>query len=438
MDLKRLDSFQVAACDVNGQMRGKRVTGSAATKLDKGAVRMPLSVLNIDLWGADIDGSPLVFETGDADGILLPTDRGAVPTPWLNRPSALVPMEMFDEDGTPFAGDPRHALKSVLDKLAARGISVLAATEMEFTLIDAGGDAPRPPLNPMTGRRLASEEIQSVAQLDSFDAFLTDVFAACSDMDIPIQSAITESGIGQFEVTLNHQPALRAADDAWLFKTLLRNMARKHGFAGSFMAKPYLDDAGNGMHVHASFTDAKGVNLFDNGGPEGTGLLGQAIAGALAAMPASTLIFAPHANSYERFTEGAHAPTTAAWGYENRTVALRVPGGSPAARRMEHRVAGGDTNPYLILTAILGAALAGIEDDAQPPAPVVGNAYDQDLPSLAHDWASAIERFAVDPMMARLFGPLLVDNLVRTKRQELLKTSKIASEARWKSTFERV
>ena len=109
MDLSTLHTFRVAACDLNGQMRGKRVPPSYADKLSKGAVRMPFSALNVDLWGADINGSPLVFETGDADGILLPTERGPVPVPWLETSTALVPMSLHDDDGVPFAGDPRHA-----------------------------------------------------------------------------------------------------------------------------------------------------------------------------------------------------------------------------------------------------------------------------------------------------------------------------------------
>jgi glutamine synthetase len=238
-------------------------------------------------------------------------------------------------------------------------------------------------------------------------------------MSIPADTAISEAGIGQFEVNLSHESAMKAADDAWLFKLLVRGIARKHGFAASFMAKPYEDYSGNGMHVHVSVLDAEGRNIFDDGGPRGSDALRQAIAGCMAAMPGSTLVFFPHATSYDRLVPDSHAPTSVAWGYENRTVALRVPAGASAARRIEHRVAGGDVNPYLMLAAILGGVLTGIEDGAEPPPPTTGNAYAQDLPQLPATWAEAIEAFETCPQVARIFPRELVTNFIATKRQEL-------------------
>ncbi|AXT25639.1 glutamine synthetase [Ruegeria sp. AD91A] len=439
MDLSALHNFRVAACDLNGQMRGKRVPPVYADKLEKGAVRMPFSALNVDLWGADIDGSPLVFETGDADGVLRPTERGPVPVPWLDTETALVPMSLYDDDGVPFPGDPRHALSAILDRYAQRGWSVVAATELEFTLVDASGAQPQPPVNPITGRRLTDEAVLSVAEMDAFEAFFTELYDGCAEMGIPAQTAISESGIGQFEINLNHQDAMRCADDTWLFKALTRGLARKHGFAATFMSKPYTDDAGNGMHVHFSVVDQNGHNVFDNNGPEGTEILRSAVAGCVAAMPGSTLIFAPHGNSYTRLIPGAHAPTGACWAYENRTAAIRIPGGPPAARRIEHRVAGGDINPYLMLTAVLGAALVGIEDSLTPPAPITGNAYDiADLPQLMPDWSSAIDRFASDPLVPRLFPADLIRYLTMTKRQEITRFASIPPEDHWLSYLEAV
>ena len=439
MDLSALHSFRVAACDLNGQLRGKRVPPSYAAKLDTGAVRMPFSALNVDLWGADIDGSPLVFESGDADGVLLPTDRGAVAMPWLGADTALVPMCLYDDHGTPFAGDPRHALTAVLDRYAQRGWSVIAATELEFTLLDSSGAQPRPPMNPITERRLVDEAVLSMAEMDAFDAFFTDLYDGCAAMGIPAQTAISESGIGQFEINLNHQDAMRCADDTWLFKVLTRGLARKHGFTATFMSKPYADDAGNGMHVHFSVVDQAGRNVFDNGGSEGTDTLRHAVAGSLAAMPGSTLIFAPHGNSYTRLVPGAHAPTGASWAYENRTAALRIPGGAPAARRIEHRVAGGDINPYLMLAAVLGAAMNGIEDATDPPAPITGNAYDIDgLPQLAGDWEAAVAAFESDPHVARIFPADLIRFLAMTKRQEIRRFAERPPDEHWLSYVEAV
>lgn len=438
MDIGKLQTFRVAACDLNGQMRGKVVPGSYAEKLDSGAVRMPLSVLNLDLWGEDIDGSPLVFETGDADGVLRPTGRTPMAIPWLDAPSALVPMSMYTDDGAPFEGDPRHALARVLEQFAARGWQAVAATEMEFTLLDDSGVQPQAPVNPRSGRPLDGAAILSMSQMDAFAPFFDDLYSGAFSMGIPAETAISEAGVGQFEVTMRHGPAMEMADNAWAFKALVRGLARKHGMAATFMAKPYLGDAGNGMHVHVSVLDKDGNNVFDDGEQDGTQVLRQAVAGCLAAMPGSSLIFAPHANSYARFVEGAHAPTAAAWGYENRTVAVRIPGGPTAARRIEHRTAGGDINPYLLLSAVLGSIMIGVEDQMTPPAPVVGNAYANDLPGLAPDLEAAIDAFAKDPYMARIFHPLMIDNLLRTKRQECAKMADLPADQHWKAMLERV
>ena len=438
IDFEGFRTFRVAAADLNGQMRGKRVPHGQYDKLKDGTVRMPLSVLNVDVWGADIEDSPLVFESGDADGILYPTDHGPVPMPWLNSPSALVPMWMFHETGEPFEGDPRHALARVLERYAARGWEVQAAVEMEFYLVNDTQDSLLPPTNPLTGRPLWGNAILSIRQLDAFDAYLTDLYEACEAMDIPAESAISESGLGQFEINLTHRSALAAADDAWLFKTLVRGMARKHGMAATFMAKPFEGDAGNGMHVHFSVLNKAGNNIFDNGGPEGTDLLRHAVQGCLKGMHPSTLIFAPHGSSYDRFEPGAHAPTGACWAYENRTAAIRIPGGPTKARRIEHRVPCGDINPYLMLAVILGAALAGIEDGENPPPPISGSAYDLELPGLAPDWASAIDAFETDPLIARIFPEMLIRNLVMTKRQEQRRLAEMPHEDWWQVYLETV
>ena len=425
-----ITTIRVAASDLNGQARGKRIAARFADKALSGGARMPLSALHIDIQGQDIADSPLVFESGDADGIIRPTERGFVTMPWLARPSALLPVWMFHDDGTPFAGDPRHALEAVLARYRARGLAPVVATELEFYLVDDSAPDLRTPLEPQSGRRRETTDTLSLQALDAFDDFFTDLYDACAAMDIPADAAISEAGRGQFEINLLHGDAMKAADDAWLFKLLVKGLARKHGCAASFMAKPWPDQSGNGLHVHFSVLDDAGRNVFDNGGAEGSAVLRHAIAGCLGAMRESTLIFAPHANSYDRLVPAAHAPTGIAWGHENRTAAIRVPGGKPAARRIEHRVAGGDINPYLMLAAVLGAALTGIEDATEPPAPITGNAYEQQLDQIPANWEEAIALFAEGPRIARIFAPELVRNLVLTKRQELRDIAPMTPEAR--------
>lgn len=416
----QLRNIRIAACDLNGQARGKRVPVAHAAKLFTEGARFPFSALNLDIWGHDIDGSPLVFDSGDADGVLRPTARGVLPVPWLGPQAGLLPVWMFHDDARPFAGDPRHALRSVLERYSARGITPVVATELEFYLIDDAGGAFRAPPSPVSGRCYRGADTLALRALDAFDGFFNELYDACAVMGIDADSASSEAGPGQFEISLAHGPdAMKTADDTWLFKQLVKGLARRHGFAGSFMAKPYVDQPGNGLHLHFSLVDAEGRNLFDDGGPGGTDVLRHAVAGCLAAMDGSTLVLAPHANSYDRLVPGAHAPTGIGWAYENRTAAVRVPSGNPKARRIEHRVAAGDINPYLMIAAVLGAALNGIEDAATPPGPISGNAYAQDLVQLPASWASALDSFERCPQMARIFAPQLIDNMCRTKRQEM-------------------
>ncbi len=413
-------TIRVAAADLNGQARGKRVPARFADKVSIEGTRFPMSVLNLDIWGEDIEDSPLLFESGDADGILKPTERGYMPMPWLEAPTALLPIWMYRENGQPYEGDPRHALRAVVDRFKARGLTPVCAVELEFFLIDDSGKTLQVPPSPRSGKRRKAAEILSIRALDAFDSFFTDLYDACEAMDIPADTAISESGLGQFEINLMHcDDALRAADDAWLFKMLVKGLARRHGFAASFMAKPYPEYSGNGLHTHFSVIDAEGKNVFSNGGPEGSELLMNAIAGCLWAMHDSTLLFAPHANSYERLIPEAHAPNAVCWAYENRTSAIRVPSGGASARRIEHRTAGGDVNPYLMLAGILGAALIGIEEKMTPPPPITGNAYALDLPLIPDTWAEAINVFEKSDKMSRIFPKELIANLVMTKRQEL-------------------
>ncbi|PPB80185.1 glutamine synthetase [Albidovulum inexpectatum] len=413
-------TIRVAAADLNGQARGKRIPARYAASVIENGTRFPMSVLNLDIWGEDIEDSPLVFETGDRDGVLKPTERGFMPMPWLDAPTALLPIWMFHEDGTPYEGDPRHALARVVERYRARGLTPVCAMELEFFLIDDSGKTLQVPPSPRSGKRRKAAEIMSVRALDAFDRFFTDLYEACEAMDIPADTAISEAGLGQFEINLVHgNDPLKAADDAWLFKMLVKGLARRHGFAASFMAKPYPEYSGNGLHTHFSVLDRDGRNIFDNGGPEGTETLRNAVAGCLWAMRDCTLIFAPHDNSYERLVPEAHAPNGICWAYENRTAAIRIPSGAPAARRIEHRVAGGDVNPYLMLAAILGAALIGIEERMTPPDPISGNAYALDLPLLCESWQEAIDTFETSRIIPRLFPDQLIQNMVMTKRQEL-------------------
>ena len=429
-DHPEVKTIRVAAADLNGVARGKRIPARFADKLLTEGTKFPYSVLNMDIWGEDVENSPLVWQAGDPDGLLMPTERGFMPMPWLDAPTALLPLWMFHPDGRPYDGCPRQALARVAERYAAAGLTPVVATELEFFLIDDSkfGELQVPP-SPRSGKRRTGAETLSLRALDSFDRFFTDLYDSCEAMDIPADTAISEAAPGQFEINLMHQPdPLKAADDAWLFKLLVKGVARRYGFAASFMAKPYHLFNGSGMHMHFSVLDSRGNNIFDDGSEAGSERLRHAVAGCLQAMPGSALIFAPHENSYDRLVPNAHAPTGIGWAYENRTSAIRIPSSGHKARRIEHRTPGGDVNPYLTVAAILGAALNGLEDRAEPPPPIQGNAYEQGLAQLPASWGAAIEAFAACPQIKRIFPAHLIENFVMTKRQELRYMAELSDE----------
>ena len=438
-DRPEIETIFACICDLNGIMRGKRVPVDQLDKITSGALRMPLSLLSMDIWGEDIEDNELVFDTGDADGLCDFTGRPISPVEWTSRPAAFAQLWMREEDGRPFMGDPRRALAAVVDRFKAAGLTPVVATELEFYIVDPSGAVPQPPCSPVTGKRLDSDGALSLDELQHFDAFLNEVYDSCAAHGIPADAAISENGAGQFEINLLHvADPLEAADDAVLFKRLVRGIARKHGFAATFMAKPYGDRAGSGMHVHFSLNDAEGRNIFDNGGEEGTEVLRHAVAGLIRTMQENALVFAPHENSFRRILPGAHAPSSVAWGYENRTVAVRIPGGSPKARRIEHRVAGADANPYLVLASILGGALLGIEGKWEPPPPITGDAYSQNIETLPPDWASAIEAFSRGPHVTQIYARRLQRMFVQCKLQELRRFTRHVTEFEYHSYMEAV
>ncbi|MBE3636934.1 glutamine synthetase family protein [Mangrovicoccus algicola] len=405
-------ALRVACADLNGQMRGKRLPGSAAARIEFQGLRMPLSTLSLDVLGHAAETGP-----ADGDGQMRVTERGPVPMPWLVQPSTLIPMWMFADDGRPAPTCPRHALAAVIARWHRRGWKPRAAPAIEVMLVDDTGAALAPALAPDSGRPLRASQAGSVAQLDAFAAFFDDIYDGAEAMGIALDDTVSGAGLAQFRIALAPAPAMRAADDLWLLKALIRGTARAHDMAACFLAKPFEDQPGNGLHV-GYWAEGPGGNVFDNGLLAGSGVMRQAVAGGLSCLPGATLLFAPHETSYARFVPGSLAPTSASWGYENRSCALRIPAGDPAERRIEHRAAGADANPYLVMAAILGGGIAGIEDDLAPPEPVIGSAYDQRVLQFPMDWDAAIERFSGSPRMARIFPAPLIETMSAVKRQE--------------------
>lgn len=420
---KPQEMIRAAVCDLNGIWRGKLMPAAQLEKVLGGGMRMPVSVPAIDIFGEDVPDSPLVFATGDADGICLPTERGAMHEPWQSGEAKFIPVVMQDEAGIASPIDPRQILAAVAGKLKALGLTPVMAIELEFYLVDASAAQPVPP----PGQN--SPDMLALDNLSDYSAFFDEVYGACAAFGIPADAAISEGGAGQFEINLLHgNDPLLAADNAVFFKRIVKGVARKYKMAASFMPKPYAESSGSGLHVHFSLLDDAGNNVFDDGTEAGSDTLRHCVAGLLKLMPASTLIFAPHLNSYRRLTPGSHAPTGIGWGYENRTSAIRIPGGPAKARRIEHRVAGADANPYLLLAVLLAGVLEGLERREAPADPTEGNAYEAKLAQLPGEWAAAISAFKAEPALSHHLNAQFCESFAAIKHQEFSRFAQRVSD----------
>lgn len=421
--MKKMDGMLEAfLVDVNGALRGKWIPPETAEKVFTSGLRMPYSLFAVDIWGQDVLPAGLVTETGDSDGLCRADKEAVRPVPWLDRPVNQVLLSMYDEKGAPFFADPRHVLSRVLALYKKAKLTPVVAAELEFYLLDAKSDEklrPQPPLSPASGRRVSSAQILGLGEADDFRPVLTGIADACRAQNIPADTTISENGPAQFEINLYHAPdALAAADNAVMLKRAVKGVAQKHSMTATFMAKPYANQSGNGLHIHFSILDAKDRNIFAGKDKKGAPNLRHAIAGLLAAMPYSMAVLAPNLNSYRRFRTGSHAPTKAAWGYDNRSCALRVPASDIAATRIEYRVPGADANPYLVLALVLYAAFDGIKKKKQPPPAIKGNAYHSAAKALPDTWEAALDLFARSKFVTAALGEKYKKLYLACKAQE--------------------
>lgn len=415
-----LEAFVI---DANGIARGKWIPASRIPETLERGIALPRSVYALDIWGCDVVGAGLAFGTGDPDGICLPVEGTLAEVPWLARPTSQLLLRMVGADRTtPFYGDPRQVLANVAARFRARNLTPVVATELEFYLVERGKRphaVPVPPHAGHNGWEGWQTQVLSIAELHAFEAILADIFSACAIQGVPADTALRENGPAQFEVNLEHvADPVKAADHAVLLKRIVKGVARRHGLEATFMAKPYGSLAGSGMHAHISLIDGDGRNVLATGTGEPAPLLHHAVGGLLATLPECMLLFAPHLNSYRRFRPGAHAPTRASWGIDNRTAAVRVivAGG---ATRFEHRIAGADCNPYLAIAGILAGALHGIETAADPGEPIGGDQpQDARAPSLPTNFDEAVGLFAQSGFASFFLGERYQRLFVACKRQE--------------------
>lgn len=421
--------FEVLMTDLNGQHRGKWIERHKIEKICNGGIKLPISSLCVDVWGRD--PADVVFADGDADGICVPVMHTLKRLPWASTPTAqlfvsLAPDSSGQVDQAAQSGevcpfDPREQLKIQQERLLDFGLRPVVAFELEFYLFQqdrALGNAPR--LVQQTSDLVTGGQTYGIDALQEIEPFLLELRTACHQLGLPFSAIISEAAPSQFELNLDHQAdALVAADHAMMLKRTVQGVARRHGMRASFMAKPFGDLPGNGMHMHCSLVDEQGRNAFDGGNREGSPLLAHAIGGCLEALPDAFLLLAPHLNSYRRFQSESHAPLFANWGYENRTVALRVPAGDSVATRIEHRVAGADANPYLAAAAFLAGIHRGLTAKAIVPQALCGNGYEGGGAPLPRGWDEAVQRFAHSDFISQYFGSAFRSRFETIKKQEM-------------------
>lgn len=425
-----IDAVQIMITDPSGVLRGKAVRREELDRIFDSGRQVAGSILGLDITGEDVDETGLVWDTGDADMCARPVAGTLVPAPWLAAPTGQLMLTMFDAKGAPAPADPRHALVRVIDGLAARGLMPVVACEIEFYLLkeEAGGR-----LAPAGGGRASERQkidAYSLQRLDDLAPLFNDVYLAARAQGLPAETLMSEYAPGQFEITLHHRAdALRAVDEAVMFKRLLRGVAQKHGLIACFMAKPFTQRAGSGLHVHMSLADAAGQNRFASEDPAGTPLLRQAIGGMKCVMGESLAIFAPNANSYRRFVSRSYAPIAPIWGINNRSVSLRVPAGPPESRHIEHRIAGADANLYLAVAAVLAAAAHGIDHSLDPGPPVDGNGYTQaGEAALPRSWGRALMAAERSKFLREALGADFMKIFLAIKRQEFARFSAEVTE----------
>lgn len=417
-----VDAVDIIFTNMSGVPRGKRLRQHEVLGVYENGRFLPGSVLVIDITGRDTEETGLVWEDGDADRYCLPVPGTLVRAPWLGENAAQFTTSFYELDHTPSDLDPRHVLGRVVDRLAADGLTPVVAVELEFFLLEMESGRPVIARGQESGTRPSGNEVYSLTELQDFKTFFDDLYTCCDAQNIPLESGISEYAPGQFELTLRHKPdALRATDDAVMYKRLVKGVAARHGMIASFMAKPFVEQAGSGMHLHVSMVDTDGKNAFASEDPEGSPLLRHAIGGMKEFLGESMAIFAPNANSFRRFKANSYAPVAPTWGVNNRTVSLRVPAGPPPSRHVEHRICGADANPYLAVAAVLAGMHYGMTNKVDPGPAIVGNGYQQapDDYRLPNHWGAAIEAFKTSPRMREYLGDRFVTHYCTVKEVEM-------------------
>ncbi len=375
----RITEIECLVSDISGIARGKILPAEKFLRgKGDGSLRLPESVLVQTVTGDYPETVWSVVDPVVRDIRMVPDATTIRLVPWYDEPTAQVICDCTDHQGEPNEIAARQVLKRVLALYAAKGWRPVVAPELEFYLTQVNED-PDYPLQPPVGRSRRAEtgrQAYGIEATNEFDPIFEDVYDWCEAQVIDVDTLTHESGVAQMEINFNHGDPLELADQVFLFKRTLRQAALKHGIYATFMAKPMEREPGSSMHLHQSlYALDGGHSLFAGRDSAYSPLFLAHIAGLQRYLPAAMPLMAPTVNSYRRLRRYSDAPINTHWGWENRTVGLRVPESAPESRRVENRVAGADVNPYLAMAASLACGYLGMVDDLEPTDPLEGSAY---------------------------------------------------------------
>ncbi len=400
----RTEFIDPLVADLCGGFRAKRMPIDQAGKLFSQGIEIPYALHLIDATGDSCDPLGIGIGNGAPDGTAMPIANTLAPIPWSERPGAQVLLTFFEPDRRRSRADPRWVLEGVLNRYRAARLHPVAAVEYEFYLIDRGRDAagrPQPPLRPGTNVRETGNQPYLVDDLDAYGQILGEIGEGCRVQGIGATTSISEFAPGQFEINLQHRDdILRVADEAALFRRVVKAVARRHGMEATFMPKPYGNQTGSGQHVHLSLLDDSGRNLFDDGSGAGSMLLRSAIAGLAATMREGHADLRPQLHQLpplrcQRLRARQHDLGL-------QQPLRRLPRAERAGREPSHRAPRRRRRRQSLsrAAAVLAGVLHGIEGRLEPGAPSKGNVctvVDPDLPLTVPAALQALRNAAVLP-----------------------------------------
>ena len=418
---KKIKYLDVILGDLSGIIRGKRIPISDADKIFTTGVQFCYSTFLLDTSGYCPDAEGRGFTDGDPDANYYPVKNTLSIIPWHKDNIAQVLITIQDESRYSSIMDPRNVLAKVWDNFSKLKLYPRVAFELEFYLIKRRNkldENPTPPVSKRNKRQAEGTQVYGMSELDDFYNFLEEINNFCKIQNIPASTASSEFAPGQFEINLNSTTnLLKAADDSVLLRRLVKETAIKHGYEATFLSKPYLSEAGSGMHLHLSLYDKNKQNVFSKNKLKNKNLL-HAIGGLQKTMYECMAIFAPNINSYRRFLPDQFVPVNSSWGPNNRSVAFRIPVSNEEATRIEHRVAGAEANAYLVLSSILTGIMHGLKNKIIPDKPRIDNACDNPDKEMPLNIDDALTKLKSSKVMNKYLTKEYVKIYVDLKRKE--------------------